>query len=74
MAGIFIAEDDKVTRDRLAALVDNALEFTEEGLIRIHPHSEGDFVILSVEDSGSEISKESRASVFMPCVIVPKFS
>ncbi len=45
-------------------LVSNAIKFTEEGHIRIHARREGQWAVISVEDTGVGIPEEAREIIF----------
>ncbi len=45
-------------------LVSNAVKFTEEGHIRVHARREGQWAVISVEDTGVGIPEEAREIIF----------
>jgi signal transduction histidine kinase len=45
-------------------LVSNAVKFTEEGHIRVHARREGQWAVISVEDTGAGIPEEAREIIF----------
>ncbi len=45
-------------------LVSNAIKFTEKGYIRVHARREGQWAVISVEDTGVGIPEEAREIIF----------
>ncbi len=45
-------------------LVSNAVKFTEKGYIRVHARREGQWAVISVEDTGVGIPEEAREIIF----------
>jgi signal transduction histidine kinase len=54
---------DKLAR-ALLNLVDNAIKYTEKGVITISLKSEGFYAVVSVQDTGTGISKEEQKNIF----------
>jgi signal transduction histidine kinase len=52
-----LADDDKI-REILINLIGNAIKFTSEGGVSVRSKLEGDYVIVSVQDTGTGIHKE----------------
>ena len=66
-SGLFVAGDSERLRQVLMNLTLNALEATPAGgKVRVSAHSEGDEVVIAVEDSGPGIGEEARARIFEP--------
>jgi len=57
------ADPDKVQRV-LRNLIDNALKFTEKGLVTVDAYEKGKFVKMTVEDTGRGISKQDHPRLF----------
>jgi signal transduction histidine kinase len=60
---LVMADPDRITQV-LDNLLSNALKFTSRGGITISALDKGDFVMLSVKDTGSGISKEEHDRIF----------
>ncbi|MDZ7720735.1 MAG: HAMP domain-containing sensor histidine kinase [Balneolaceae bacterium] len=58
-----LGDPDKIEQV-LENLVSNAIKFTNEGSIQINTHTEGNHVILEVEDTGIGISEEHLERLF----------
>ncbi len=56
--------DPRRVRQILSNLVGNAVKFTREGRVEIHVDLDGDFVVVSVSDTGPGIPPEQRAAIF----------
>jgi signal transduction histidine kinase len=56
--------DARRVRQILGNLVGNAVKFTREGKVEIHVDLDGDFVVVSVSDTGPGIPPEQRAAIF----------
>ncbi len=59
-----ITADSRRVRQVLLNLVSNAAKFTDEGFIRVEARTEGDFVVISVSDSGIGIPPEKLPTIF----------
>jgi HPt (histidine-containing phosphotransfer) domain-containing protein len=63
-----ICSDARRIRQCLFNLIDNAIEFTDEGFVRLRVSTEGDYsgasIRFDIEDSGVGISNESRKKIF----------
>ena len=59
-----VKADSMRVRQILINLFSNAVKFTDEGVIKVAAESEGDFVRISVIDSGPGISKEDQKKLF----------
>lgn len=63
-----IYSDARRIRQCLFNLLDNAIEFTDEGFVRLRVSTEGEYsgasIRFDVEDSGVGISKENRRKIF----------
>ena len=58
------AADHLVLMRILSNLVSNALRHTDEGMVRLGAHRQGDTVVLGVFNSGVPIDEADRASIF----------
>ncbi|HEX4335729.1 MAG TPA: HAMP domain-containing sensor histidine kinase [Polyangiaceae bacterium] len=56
--------DARRVRQILGNLVSNAVKFTREGRVEIHVELDGDYVLMSVSDTGPGIPAEQRAAIF----------
>ncbi|HVW30067.1 MAG TPA: HAMP domain-containing sensor histidine kinase [Polyangiaceae bacterium] len=56
--------DARRVRQILGNLVSNAVKFTREGRVEIHVELDGDYVSISVVDTGPGIPPEQRAAIF----------
>lgn len=61
---IMVWGDAGWVRQILINLVSNAHKFTEDGLITLHAHTEGDRTVLSVTDEGPGIEPELASRIF----------
>ncbi|MDW7990667.1 MAG: GAF domain-containing protein, partial [Anaerolineae bacterium] len=59
-----IIADSRRIRQVLLNLVSNAAKFTDEGFIRVEARTEGDYVVISVSDSGIGIPPEKLPKIF----------
>jgi len=59
-----IIADSRRVRQVLLNLVSNAAKFTDRGFIRVEARVEGDFVVISVSDSGIGIPPEKLPHIF----------
>lgn len=59
-----IIADSRRVRQVLLNLVSNAAKFTDEGFIRVEARVEGDYVVISVSDSGIGIPPEKLPHIF----------
>lgn len=59
-----VKADSMRVRQILINLFSNAAKFTDEGVIKVSAESEGNFVRISVTDSGPGISKEDQKKLF----------
>jgi signal transduction histidine kinase len=50
--------------EAFCGLVDNAIKFTDKGLVTVRLHQEGDFLVVSVIDTGRGIPKEEIDKLF----------
>ncbi|MDA8155382.1 MAG: ATP-binding protein [Actinomycetota bacterium] len=61
---LFIESDPVKFRQIILNLVSNAAKFTEEGRIIVNLETEGDFIIVSVDDTGPGIKNEDLDKLF----------
>ncbi|MDA8175141.1 MAG: ATP-binding protein, partial [Nitrospiraceae bacterium] len=61
---LFIESDPVKFRQIILNLVGNAAKFTEEGRIIVNLETEGDFIIVSVDDTGPGIKNEDLDKLF----------
>ncbi len=59
-----ITADSRRVRQVLLNLVSNAAKFTDQGFIRVEAKVEGDYVVISVSDSGIGIPPEKLPHIF----------
>ncbi len=59
-----ITADSRRIRQVLLNLVSNAAKFTDQGFIRVEARVEGDYVVISVSDSGIGIPPEKLPNIF----------
>jgi len=62
--GIFLWADENRVREILDNLINNAIKFTKKGRITIRVKNEGDFISISVEDTGIGVKKEDMPKLF----------
>jgi PAS domain S-box-containing protein len=60
---LVIADPDRI-EEVLANLINNALNYTEQGKITISVHQEGPFLVTAVSDSGKGIPQEAMTHLF----------
>jgi two-component system sensor histidine kinase BaeS len=56
--------DSRRVRQILGNLVGNAVKFTREGKVEVGVELDGEFVVISVSDTGPGIAPEQRAAIF----------
>jgi signal transduction histidine kinase len=61
-----VRADEGRLQQILANLLSNALKYTQEGKITVSAQAEGDFVFISVSDTGIGIPKEKQQIIFEP--------
>ncbi len=61
---IYLASDERKCRHILQNIISNAVKFTETGSVSIVTQKSGDFVRITVTDTGIGIAKENLASIF----------
>ncbi|MBC7225968.1 MAG: GAF domain-containing protein [Thermoflexales bacterium] len=59
-----ITADSRRVRQVLLNLVSNAAKFTDQGFIRVEARVDGDYVVISVSDSGIGIPPEKLPNIF----------
>ena len=62
--GVFAHADKRRVRQILTNLVSNAVKFTKEGWVNVNVATYGEFVVMSVRDTGSGIPKEEQKAIF----------
>jgi signal transduction histidine kinase/ligand-binding sensor domain-containing protein/class 3 adenylate cyclase len=60
----FVKGDENRIQQILYNLIDNAIKFTHEGEVRISAHREGDFIRISVSDTGIGIDENKQERIF----------
>lgn len=63
-ADILVVADENRIRQVLYNLISNAIKHTQNGTIEVNSKIDEDMVLISVEDSGSGISKEKHEIIF----------
>ena len=66
MAHPKVIGDEVRVRQVLLNLVGNANKFTEQGTLRLQTSDDGDFLSVSVHDTGIGMNEEQREKVFLP--------
>ncbi|NLI53884.1 MAG: response regulator [Clostridiales bacterium] len=61
---IYLSSDERKCRHILQNIIGNAVKFTETGSVKVTTRAEGDFVKITVKDTGIGIAKEHLASIF----------
>jgi signal transduction histidine kinase/DNA-binding LacI/PurR family transcriptional regulator/CheY-like chemotaxis protein len=61
---LFVQGDRTRLRQVLLNLINNSVKFTESGYVSLKVHSEGDFVLVEVSDSGMGIPVEEQEVIF----------
>lgn len=65
LQGITIEADDDMIHQVIYNLIDNAVKFTDDGgYIHITAKTDGDFVVVSIKNSGEGISSEELGRIF----------
>ena len=63
-----ISGDRRRIRQILINLVSNAVKFTEQGMVTLRAHAQGDHVLFAIMDTGPGIAAEMQAAIFEPFV------
>jgi signal transduction histidine kinase len=58
--------DERRIKQILLNLLSNAIKFTSNGAITLNAHTEGDYIVMFVHDTGPGIAPEEQASLFAP--------